>query len=87
MLVIKRRTNEVITIEPVNGSDTGKTVGELFSEGAIEITLLEVVGNQVKFGISAPTNLQIWRGHARNALLRNDTVALPKWSDPAPGQD
>jgi sRNA-binding carbon storage regulator CsrA len=85
MLVIKRRTNEVITIEPVHGSDTTKTVDQLFSEGAIEITLLEVVGSQVKFGIRAPSNLQIWRGNARHVVLRKDTVALPKWT--ASGQD
>jgi sRNA-binding carbon storage regulator CsrA len=87
MLVIKRRTNETITIEPVNGSDTAKTVGELFSKGVIEITLLEVVGNQVKFGISAPGNLQIWRGHAHHVVPRKDTVALAKWTQPASGQD
>jgi sRNA-binding carbon storage regulator CsrA len=64
MLVIKRRAKEMITIEPLRGSDTSKTVEELFTGGAIEITLLEVGQNEVKVAINAPVELQIWRGHA-----------------------
>jgi sRNA-binding carbon storage regulator CsrA len=66
MLIIKRKAKEMITIEPVRGSNTNTTVQELFTSGAIEITLLEVCKNQVKLAISAPTDLQIWRGKAPN---------------------
>lgn len=74
MLIIKRRTSEVITIEPIRGSDTSRTVDELFSGGVIEITLLEVRGNQVKFAVNAPPNLQIWRGHAPDEQARSNAL-------------
>lgn len=62
MLIIKRKANETIIIEPIEGSDTSQTINELFSSGAIEIKLLAVGPNQVKVAISAPPQLKIWRG-------------------------
>lgn len=75
MLVITRRAKDVITIEPVRGFDTTKTVQELFTGGAIEITLLEVGDHRVKVAINAPTDLQIWRGHSPDKTIQNDEVA------------
>lgn len=66
MLIIKRKTDESITIEPVEGMDTSQTIGELFTDGAIEIRLLEVGHNAVKVAIDAPSQLRIWRGKRPN---------------------
>lgn len=63
MLVIKRKALDVITIEPVIGTDQSLSIEELFTDGAIEITLLEVGHKQVKVAIKAPAQLKIWRGH------------------------
>lgn len=62
MLIIKRKAQEVITIAPLEGIDTSKTIAELFEDGVIEIKLLEVGRRQVKIAIDAPRQLQIWRG-------------------------
>ena len=64
MLVIKRKAADVITIEPVAGVDTSLSIEELFTDGVIEITLLQVGHKHVKVAIEAPAQLQIWRGHA-----------------------
>ena len=64
MLVLTRRLNETITLgDPLS------------SEKAIEITIVEVRGDQIRLGISAPKNLpvdrkEIWlqkREERRNA--------------------
>jgi sRNA-binding carbon storage regulator CsrA len=62
MLIIKRKTAEIITIEPLDGLGNEQTVNELFSGGAIQITLLKVGSNWVKLAIDAPAPLRIWRG-------------------------
>ena len=62
MLIIKRKGEEAITIEPMDGIDQSQSVGELFSQGPIEITLFEVRNNAVKVAIDAPSQLKIWRG-------------------------
>lgn len=63
MLVIKRKAEDVITIEPVAGADRSLSIEELFTDGAIEIRLLQVANKQVKVAIKAPAQLKIWRGH------------------------
>lgn len=65
MLVIKRKGDETITIEPMDGLDMSQTVEQLFSSGPIEITFLDVGQNQVKIAIDAPSALKIWRGPGR----------------------
>lgn len=62
MLIMKRKTRQSITIEPVDGVDMSQTLDDLFANGAIEIQLLEVGGSQVKVAIEAPPQLKIWRG-------------------------
>lgn len=67
MLIIKRKGDEAITIEPMDGVDRSQTVGELFSEGPIEITLFDVGHRAVKVAIEAPRQLKIWRGQRPKA--------------------
>jgi len=69
MLIIKRKGDEAITIEPMDGVDQLQTVGELFSQGPIEITVFDVGKNVVKVAIDAPPQLKIWRGQRPQKTL------------------
>jgi sRNA-binding carbon storage regulator CsrA len=61
MLVLSRRTDESIVIQPADGTDTRMTLAELFANGPILITLLGGTGKRVKMGIDAPSELAIRR--------------------------
>jgi carbon storage regulator CsrA len=61
MLVLSRRTNESIVIEPADGVDVSITLAQLFANGPILITLLGGTGGRVKLGIEAPERLSIRR--------------------------
>jgi sRNA-binding carbon storage regulator CsrA len=61
MLVLSRRADESIVIQPAEGTDSGMTLGELFANGPIQITLLGASGRRVKVGIEAPEQLAIRR--------------------------
>lgn len=64
MLVLSRRADESITIQPADGVDGNMTMAELFANGPIEITLLGGTGKRVKMGIDAPEQLSIRRKDA-----------------------
>jgi sRNA-binding carbon storage regulator CsrA len=61
MLVLSRRADESILIQPAEGTDSAMTLGELFANGPIQITLLGGNGRRVKVGIEAPEQLAIRR--------------------------
>lgn len=61
MLVLSRRADESIVIQPAEGADKSMTVAELFANGPIQITLLGGTGRRVKMGIEAPVELSIRR--------------------------
>ena len=61
MLVLTRRIGESIFIFPSSGLDPNTTIGELFEDGPIRITLTRVNGNQSRLGIVAPQELTIAR--------------------------
>jgi sRNA-binding carbon storage regulator CsrA len=61
MLVLSRRADESIVIQPADGADAQMTLAELFANGPILITLLGGTGKRVKVGIDAPTQLAIRR--------------------------
>lgn len=61
MLVLSRRADESIVIQPADGTDQSMTLKELFANGPIEITLLGGTGRRIKMGIEAPTQLAIRR--------------------------
>ena len=77
MLIIKRRIDESITIQPRDGTDASQTINELFAAGAIEIRLLEVGGNKVTIAIEAPPELKIWRGHKGGGRARFSPATTP----------
>lgn len=62
MLVISRRKNETITIEPIDGLDPTMTLERAFQDGPIEIRLVHVSSSRVRLAIEAPQELRIWRG-------------------------
>lgn len=61
MLVLSRRADESITIQPADGVDGNMTMQQLFANGPIQITLLGGNGKRVKMGIEAPEQLSIRR--------------------------
>ncbi len=61
MLVLSRRADESITIQPADGADGSMTMAQLFANGPIQITLLGGTGKRVKMGIEAPEQLSIRR--------------------------
>jgi len=61
MLVLSRRADESIVIQPADGTDRSMTVAELFANGPIQITLLGGTGRRIKMGIDAPEQLAIRR--------------------------
>jgi carbon storage regulator CsrA len=61
MLVLSRRADESIVIQPADDADGNMTVAELFANGPIQITLLGGTGRRVKMGIDAPEQLAIRR--------------------------
>ncbi len=61
MLVLSRRADESILIQPAEGADVSMTLQQLFANGPIQITLLGSTGRRVKVGIEAPEQLAIRR--------------------------
>jgi sRNA-binding carbon storage regulator CsrA len=61
MLVLSRRTDESIVIQPADGVDVSMTLAQLFANGPILITLLGGTGRRLKVGIDAPEQLSIRR--------------------------
>ncbi len=61
MLVLSRRSDESVLIQPADGVDENMTLAELFANGPIQIILLGAPGLRVKMGIVAPEQLSIRR--------------------------
>jgi sRNA-binding carbon storage regulator CsrA len=61
MLVLSRRADESIVIQPADGVDANTTLAQLFANGPIQITLLGGTGRRIKMGIEAPEQLAIRR--------------------------
>lgn len=64
MLIVTRKDSESILIKPGDGIDLNTTLGDLFREGPIEITVFASGQKRVKMGVHAPTQLTIWRKDA-----------------------
>jgi sRNA-binding carbon storage regulator CsrA len=61
MLIISRRPGESLFIDLAESVDPDMTVGELFSDGPVEVAIMGVKGDQVKVGTEAPSELSIMR--------------------------
>jgi len=64
MLVVSRKENESITIEPLEGIDPSLTLREVFAHGPIRLTLKHVGARRVRIVIQAPSALKIMRSDA-----------------------
>lgn len=61
MLIITRKAGQVVYIELDSETDPATPIGDIFSEGAIEIVIAQVRGSYVRLGITAPLTLAIRR--------------------------
>ncbi len=61
MLVISRKENESIRIEPAEGLDPSLTLEEAFRRGPIVVKLVRIGGRRVRLVIEAPPPLKVWR--------------------------
>lgn len=64
MLVVSRKENESITIEPAEGIDLSMTLREVFAHGPVLVTLTQVGRRRVRLLIDAPKALKVWRSDA-----------------------
>lgn len=62
MLVLSRKEGEVVRINLAKGVSPSLPVGELFSQGPIEIMITRIVGPSVRLGIQADRRFTILRG-------------------------
>jgi sRNA-binding carbon storage regulator CsrA len=69
MLIVTRKTNESITIEPLGTVDPDMTLGEAFQNGPIEIKLVRINRSRVRLAIAAPPEFQVWRGEREDAAV------------------
>ena len=61
MLVVSRKENERISIEPVEGLDPTLTLGEVFGRGPILVQVVHCSGRRARLAIDAPAFLKILR--------------------------
>ncbi len=75
MLVVSRKENESIRIEPIDGIDPSLTLREAFANGSIVVTLQHVGARRVRILIEAPAALKVSRS-ASPARAIDDTAPL-----------
>jgi sRNA-binding carbon storage regulator CsrA len=83
MLVVSRKENESIRIEPVEGLDPSLTLREAFANGPIVLTLAHVGLSRVRLIIEAPPALRIGRSPPR-AREQEPPAANSAGADQAP---
>lgn len=64
MLVVTRKENESIKIEPVDGVDPSLTLREVFAQGPIMLKLTHVGQRRVRIVVEAPSSLKVMRNEA-----------------------
>ena len=62
MLILTRHPGQLIAIQPSATLDPATPIGQVFADGPIEILVARVWGQQVSLGITAHTELFIYRG-------------------------
>jgi sRNA-binding carbon storage regulator CsrA len=72
VLVISRKENETITIEPFEGVDPAVTLQQVFQHGPIVLTLIRISGSRVRVAIEAPLSFKILRGAGREPAEEGD---------------
>lgn len=74
MLVVSRKENESIRIEPLDGIDPSLTLHEVFAQGPIVFTLTHVGARRVRLVIDAPHALKISRSEVACANAEKSTA-------------
>jgi sRNA-binding carbon storage regulator CsrA len=64
MLILSRKSGQIITIGPVIDNTNPLLPTPYFTDGPIEILVTRVQGDEVRLGISAHCSLVIQRGEA-----------------------
>jgi sRNA-binding carbon storage regulator CsrA len=64
VLVVSRKENESIKIEPMEGIDPSLTLHEVFAHGPIVLTLKHVGTRRVRIVVDAPGVLRIMRAES-----------------------
>jgi sRNA-binding carbon storage regulator CsrA len=76
VLVVSRKENESIRIEPLDDVDPSLTLHDVFAQGAIVLTLTHVGARRVRLVIEAPNALRISRSEGAGANAEtSDTPA------------
>ncbi len=78
MLVISRKENEVISIEPAAGLDPSLTLRDAFSRGPIVVRLVRVGGRRVRLAIDGPPELRVWRGPCPEGREGEESPGAPQ---------
>ena len=68
VLVVSRKENESIKIEPLDGIDPSMTLHEAFAQGPIVLTLKHVGARRVRIVVEAPGALRIMRSQPEPEL-------------------
>jgi sRNA-binding carbon storage regulator CsrA len=76
VLVVSRKENESIKIEPLDGVDLNLTLREVFAQGPIVLTLTHIGPRRVRILIEAPSVLKIMRGEIAAAAEAQHTDAI-----------
>lgn len=86
MLVVSRKENESITIEPAEGVDPSLTLREAFGQGSIVLTLTHVGPRRVRIVIEAPRALKIMRSEIASAgsTVEAEPAAGPRGTGTGP---
>jgi sRNA-binding carbon storage regulator CsrA len=84
VLIISRKENEAIRIEPAAGIDPSLTLREAFQHGPIVVKLIHVGGRRVRLVIDTPAPLKVWRsveptvaGEAGEAVATASDASTP----------
>jgi sRNA-binding carbon storage regulator CsrA len=62
MFILTRKPGQTIQIVPGENLDPATPVGDLFMEGAIEVTVSRIEAEQVELVVGVPSRLLILRG-------------------------
>ena len=82
MLVVSRKQNESIKIEPANGIDPSLTLRDVFAQGPIVVVVKHVGPRRVRIAIEAPSGLSILRSEpADRECDQMRSPAVPKIID------
>jgi len=65
MLILTRKSGQVVIIDMMEDLDPKTPIGELFARGPIEVMVTDIQGTQVKLGFTADPRFLILRQERR----------------------